>query len=138
MNLKYSMFFDRPKVKRAIDRTRRPRLSRAGAFVRTRARSLIRRRRGVSRPGQPPSSHEGTLKRLIFFAFELVSQSVVIGPALKSSGNRTTPAPELLEKGGAVTRDGRRFNYKARPVMGPALENEADNFPELWRDSVRG
>jgi len=37
--------------------------------------------KGVPAPGSLPSSHVGTLRRLIFFGYDLSARSVVIGPA---------------------------------------------------------
>jgi hypothetical protein len=50
-------FFDRAKVKNAVDAGTRRVLSRFGAFVRTRARTSIRKRKGTSPPGGPPHAH---------------------------------------------------------------------------------
>ena len=142
------MFFDRPRVKRAVDRARRSVLSKAGAFVRQRARSLIRPRRRSARPGEPPSSHTGLLRRFIFFGYPRNSDrdTVVIGPAPLNQRSEygNTTVPEVLEFGGRVTtrdyRTGKRVTrrYRGHPYMGPALEKEADKFPALWRDSVKG
>jgi len=74
------MFFDRKAVTGAVGRATRKVFSRFGAFVRTAARSSIRRRKRVSAPGEPPSSHTGLLKRLIFFGYDRQRRSVVIGP----------------------------------------------------------
>jgi hypothetical protein len=74
-------FFDRKAVLDRVDRARVKSLSRFGAFVRTRARSLIRTRKRVSRPGEPPSSHTGVLKRFIYFVYDPVRKTVVVGPA---------------------------------------------------------
>ena len=60
-------------------------------FVRTTAQHSIRKRKSVSRPGQPPSSHVGTLRRLIFFAYEPAKKNVMIGPTPFGDA-----APELL------------------------------------------
>jgi len=54
------LFFDSPGVQRAMDAASRAPLSRAGAF--------IRKRKTISQPGQPPHSHAGHLRRLIFLA----------------------------------------------------------------------
>ena len=132
------MFFDRKAVTSAVDRAERRVLSRFGAFVRRGARSSIRRRKRISEPGQPPSSHTGLLKRNIFFLYEPQRSSVVIGPVLLGKG---TDAPRLLEHGGVVTRRKRkrrvRVKYKPRPFMGPAFEREKPKLPKMWRDSVR-
>jgi hypothetical protein len=136
MNFK-SLFFDRPKVTNAVDKTSRRVLSRFGAFVRRGAKSSIRKRKSVSQPGNPPSSHTGRLKRLIFFVFDPRRKSVVIGPV----GFRKSEAPELLEYGGTTTierQDKReRANYQARPFMGPAFQKEQPKLPQMWRDAIR-
>ena len=61
-------FFDRQRVMSG-DRATRKVFSKFGAFVRQTARSSIRKRKSISEPGQPPSSHTGLLKRNIFFVF---------------------------------------------------------------------
>jgi len=137
------MFFDRKKVLRAADRANRQNLSRAGAFVRTTARHSIRRRKGASKPGSPPSSHTGLLKRFIFFGYDRRRQTVVVGPMRLNQkvGNAT----EVLEHGGTSVviqglrrrRRKRRVRIRARPFMGPALRKEAPKFPKLWAHSVR-
>ncbi|HOM77081.1 MAG TPA: hypothetical protein PLE88_11240, partial [Anaerohalosphaeraceae bacterium] len=57
------LFFDSPKVIRAVDKSTRKVLSRFGAFVRRTAKQSIRKRKKSSTPGTPPSSHTGLLKR---------------------------------------------------------------------------
>lgn len=131
-------FFDRTAVINAVDRAERRVLSRFGAFVRRGARSSIRRRKSVSQPGSPPSSHTGLLKRNIFFVYERQRSNVVIGPILLNKG---TEAPAILEHGGAVTQRRRkkrvRVTYRPRPFMGPAFEREKPKLPQMWRDSIR-
>ncbi len=133
-------FFDRAKVKKAVDRATIRVLSKFGAFVRTRSRSSIRKRKAISQPGQPPSSHVGTLKKFIFFSYEPAKRSVVIGPTPIAGGGK---APELLEHGGTsvfvAPRRRRRTtaNYRPRPFMTPAFVAEQKNLPNLWRDSVK-
>jgi hypothetical protein len=156
------LFFDRPTVQRAVDKAKRKVLSRAGAFIRTTAKHSIRKRKGTSPPGQPPYSHEGSLRRLIFFGYDKATDSVVVGPIGFGHGR----APSLLEFGGStktkrslrvrVARPGRdkrgRFTkgryrrikagavlrYMPRPFMGPALERERPSLPKRWANSVRG
>jgi hypothetical protein len=133
-------FFDRATVQSATDRATNRNLSRFGAFVRTRSRSSIRKRKAISEPGQPPSSHVGTLRNFIFFSFEPTNKSVVIGPT-RTSGAGT--APEMLEHGGtsAFVPPRRRrpvtARYRPRPFMTPAFDEERKKLPALWRDSVR-
>ena len=133
------LFFDAPRVQRAMDQATRKSLSRAGAFIRQRAKTSIRKRKGISRPGSPPHSHAGHLRRLIFFAYDPGSESVVIGPVRFKAGE----APNLLEFGGRAVREGRsgrrrRVRYRRRPCMGPALAAELPELPSRWRNSVRG
>lgn len=132
-------FFDSKAVVGAVDKTTRRVLSKFGAFVRRSAKSSIRRRRKASAPGQPPSSHTGLLKKLIFFGYEPRKRSVVIGPARLSQ--KIGDAPHALEHGGtsAVRRRGKakRTTVAARPFMGPALAKEEPKLPAMWRDSVK-
>ena len=135
-----SGFFDRKKVTRAVDKATRRVLSRFGAFVRTSARSSIRRRKNPSKPGQAPTNWTGLLKRFLFFSFVPSKRSVVIGPARLNKASKD--APELLEKGGAVKRRDRKgkrrsVRYRSRPYMGPAFRKEQKKLPKLWRNSVR-
>ena len=135
-----SQFFDRPAVKSAVDKATRKVLSRFGAFVRTTARSSIRRRKRVSKPGESPTSWTGLLRKFVFFSYDAGSRSVVIGPVRL---NRTEgEAPRLLEHGGPAIRPdrsgkSRRVEYRAAPYMGPAFEKERQKLPALWKNSVR-
>ena len=133
------MFFDSKKVLSAVDKGTRKVLSKFGAFVRTTARHSIRQRKAVSKPGQPPSSHVGTLKRLIFFGYDVERRSVVIGP---TPFQGTAEAPPLLEYGGRARRKDRRgknvtATYKPRPFIGPAFEQEKPKLPAMWQNSVK-
>jgi len=137
------MFFDTKAVLSAVDKATRRVLSRFGAFVRTTARSSIRKRKRPSAPGRPPSSHTGLLRKFIFFGYDRQRQSVVIGPMRLNQ--KTGDALEALEYGGPSTvvegrrgkRRRRRINVAARPFMGPAFEKEQPKLPAMWRDSVR-
>ena len=138
-----SLFFDSAKVMREADRKTRKALSKAGAFIRQRAKTSIRKRKKTSAPGKPPSSHTG-LMRKIFFSYGPDTQSVIIGPMKLSQ--KVGNAPEALEHGGSTTvvvrKGGKRVNkrvtVKARPFMGPAMADELPNLPKRWRNSVRG
>jgi hypothetical protein len=133
-------FFDRRAVVEAVGRAKAATLSKIGAFLRTRARSSIRKRKAVSPAGSPPSSHEGSLKNLLFFSYDPASRSVVVGPERFKSGD----APKLLEFGGDSVQRTRRgasraVHYSPHPYMGPALKAElaAGTIPPAWRDSIR-
>jgi len=145
-------FFNTAKVIRAMDRATRKALSRAGAFIRTTARRSIRTRKSTSKPGNPPHSHSGELRRRIYFSADLAAQNVVIGPVRFGKGE----APRLLEFGGTSFRQAAipmdvcaaeirsdwgdrpvlRHTYRPRPFMGPALEAEAPKMPDLWRGAI--
>ena len=134
------IFFDGRRIIRRMEQANRRALMRGGAFIRRRARSSIRKRKKVSDPGQPPSSHTGRLKGLVLFAYSPTTETVVVGPRRTGDSNQ---AGETLEHGKTVTRHERRrrrrMRYRARPFMGPALEKEiaAGSFPKLWANSVR-
>src|SRR6185312_5215326 len=121
------LFFDSRPVIDAMDRKERASLSRIGAFIRTAARSLMRRRKRYSRPGEPPSVHEGSLKNKLFFSYDPRTKSVVVGPAKYKQGD----IPRLLEEGGdeSVVHKGvmERIHIEPRPFMQPALKQEMPN-----------
>jgi hypothetical protein len=137
-------FFDAPKVIRSVDAATRRVLSKFGAYVRTAARSSIRKRKATSVPGSPPSSHTGLLRQFIFFGYDAANRSVVIGPTRLNSTSGT--APETLEYGGSAKivrrqRGGKRVvstaNIAARPFMHPALNKELPKLPPMWANSVK-
>lgn len=146
-----SRFFDRAPIDRVVDRQTKKAFSKFGAYVRRKAKGLIRKvgKKGASaRPGQPPKSRTGLLKDHIYFAYDPTNKSVVIGPArlenLDRGQSRRTPG--LLERGGYVTRlmqrrmkDGqlRRWQQRAHYEphhMAPAFR---DSFTKL-KDELSG
>lgn len=131
-------FFDRADVQKRVDKATRKVLSRFGAYVRQRAKTSIRKRKGTSPPGSPPYSHVGLLKKFLFFAYDAQRQSVVIGPTLI---REQSEGPKLLEHGGETviaTKKGRKqARYRPRPFMGPAFLAEQAKLPALWQNSVR-
>lgn len=139
------MFFDRPPhvVMAAVDNAKRKALSKAGAFIRTAAKTSIRKRKGSAPPGAPPHSHEGSLRRLILFGYDKPNDSVVIGPVGFKKGD--PPAPSVLEHGGDTVvlrrRGGKLTSQKVkiapRPYMAPAMEKERPKLPILWRNSIK-
>lgn len=142
-----AMFFDRKAVERIVGKKTAKALSKAGAFVRTRARSSLRRRKATSAAGTPPSVHSSdsvaTLKNILF-ALNPNNLSVVVGPV---KINRRSSVPALHEFGGSqrITERGgrgrsrvRQANYAPRPFMAPALAAEAPKFPALWGGTVGG
>lgn len=122
------VFFDKQTVLNATDKATRQALSKFGAFVRTRARSSIRSRKKISRPGQPPSSHSGHLKRLIYFGYDKPNKSVVVGPLPFHKG-----VANIIEYGGVSNG----ALYRPRPFMRPAFAVELKNAPKLFKDTIK-
>ena len=117
-------FFDRAAVTNAVDKATRRVLSKCGAFVRKRAKSSIRKRKKISAPGSPPSSHVGTLKKLIYFAYDQTAKTVIVGPALfqktRMLGGKTVP--QSLEEGGTSEHEefqvtGGRWVGRGSPLL---------------------
>lgn len=143
--------FVRVSARSSIRKARRKKLSEMSPKERRRYQIAvaIAKRRGKpkpkapfasSKPGEPPRSQTGLLRKFLLYAYDIQSESVVIGPA---KINRATGAPETLEYGGATIvrrRKGKttrtRVKIAARPFMQPALEAELDNIPEQWRGAV--
>lgn len=153
-------FFSSELVIKELDPVKRKALSKAGAFVRTRARQSIKRRKGPSPAGQPPHAHHGAIK-LIYFAYDRQSESVVVGPIPFQGVAPAGTVPNLLEKGAQFQRPAetilirnatgrtekgrfvsggtrkidlpaRQVKYEARPFMEPALEHERPKFAEQF------
>lgn len=104
-------FFDRAAVIDRMGAANARRLSRIGAYIRRRARTnILRRRKGVSSPGSPPSVHSkdsvATLRN-IQFAADRTTESMICGPIKLNQVNETQDGrisvPEVLEKGGTIT-----------------------------------
>ena len=131
-----SLFFDTRTVTRAVDRAKRRVLIQQGAYLRKVAQHLIHRRRGASRPGNPPHSHSGLIRDQIFYGYDRAAESVVVGPRVFTRRD----APGVHEFGGTLpSRRGKRAaRYPARPYMGPALERSEPKLAALWHDSVKG
>lgn len=167
-------FFDRKKVTDPVVRMWKRQLSRFGAFVRQRSKTSIRYSKKSARPGEPPRAHRSAtrsktnrktgavkvqpvslLREYIFFGYDPIKQSVVVGPALlRNTNSRTVSAktiPELLEYGGSATiitavrprgsirpapRQARPARYAGNPFMRPAADKETPKFMESLKDSV--
>lgn len=135
------MFFDRGAVSKLVDQRTKRVLSKIGAFVRATARESIRRAKKPSKPGRPPHTRTGLIKKIIFI-YNPSSKSVVVGPM--KLNKPTQSALPALEYGGqsiAMVGPGRkqkkRILIRKRPFMQPALEKELPKLPELWANSVK-
>jgi hypothetical protein len=158
------MFFDRPKVVKALKSTNRRILSKTGAFIRTSARGSIKTRsyESTSSPGSPPYDHTGfALQRInrqrkkaglqrikrsqgsfnqglraILFAYEPSTESVIVGPVKFGGSGRTVPS--VLEYGGTTTNWKKEtMRVQKRPFMEPAMKKELPSLPAKWRSSLR-
>jgi hypothetical protein len=105
------MFFDRLAVQNRLDKAEQRELSRIGAFIRRRARSILRRRKRTSAAGEAPSVHSkdnrASLKNILF-GYDPTIHGVVIGPVRLNQVNRTDgggriSVPSLMEFGGRLT-----------------------------------
>lgn len=108
VNKSKTKFFDRA-ILNATDKAKVKVLSKFGAFVRRTAKGLIRKGKKQSKPGSPPKSHTGILKRFLYFVYDKNSSSVLIGPAktnqvfFKGIGQPATgTVPSVLEYGGTI------------------------------------
>jgi len=103
-------FFDRGAVIAAIGKAAAAGMARTAGYVRKVARNSMKKKRGAAPKGQPPHVHEGSLKKLLFFAQDLRQASTVIGP-VAFSGSKV---PGILEFGsGKIAK---------HPYMRPAME----------------
>jgi len=164
VQFKTRFFRDLDKIQNAEERAAKRALSRFGAFVRTRARSSMRKRRKASAAGSPPSVHVGYIKKFLFFAYEPNARNVVIGPALLNGSKNTSEATvvELQETGGEAKRaevqlsggvwvrknrvlpNGtirktrtRAAKYPARPYMKPAFDAELPKAAGMFKDTFK-
>lgn len=146
-----NLFFDRQRVIKAIKDGTKSALSKAGAFVMVRARTITGRRgskkKRTAPRGAPPYQHSSELHRLIFFAYDESRKAVDVGPVRFGKGE----APALLEFARTATRrlynpkskrrDGKTYtaHYGGNPFMAPSLA-EADSkgvILDAWKDCVR-
>lgn len=103
-------------------------LKKIGAFLRRTAMFSMRRRKAASKPGTPPSVHEGGLKRLQRFIVDDRSMSVDSGPILYKKG-----IARILEHGGQTLitvgqNKGTMQTVEPRPTMQLAQRN---NLPQI-------
>lgn len=108
-----NLFFDRPEVQRRVDQKNRRALSKAGAFVRRTARSLIgspakkAAPRAAGLPVRARSKNRTVSLRNILFAFD-GKDSVVVGPVKLSQKSylngvlMSGTVPQLHEFGGTA------------------------------------
>jgi hypothetical protein len=143
-------FFDSRAVQKALDKGTRKALSRYGGVVRKTAQRSMRkapqrgdvdRRTGRAKkiepspPGQPPRSRVGFIRKFLFYVWDDLSKSVVIGPI--AFGKRRPGVPELHEEGGVKVVNKERLVYPARPFMQPAHDAMQDKLPQFFKDCMK-
>lgn len=119
-------------VKRAVKRANIQSLSHAGGAIRLTAVRSIRRRKKPSKPGTPPHSPTGKLRRAIRYAVDHVREEVVIGPVSETA--RTIW--HLHEFGGVTTRKLKQLptvNYQIGDY-GPV---RVDRYGRVFRTRLR-
>jgi len=140
-------FIDDRRIERSADRAKQRAQRQPAAWIRVVARRSIRKRKGYSKPGQPPSSHHGALKGGIFYVWDRTTKSTVVGPVRMGSRRGSGQVPELLEKGGTIRqvvrrkgRPTRRYSahYEPRPYMAPALAKARQQgvISRGWKDAM--
>lgn len=141
--------FTRRTAKKSIKKARQKKLSEMTPTEVSsyRKRQAIGKRKGfkVKRPlapskkGGPSRARTGLVKKHIYFLFDPLKRSVVIGPARLS---KSSDAPRVLEHGGTTTissgKDkGKRIKIDPRPTMQLAYREEQPKLAQLWKNSVR-
>lgn len=111
-------------------RIRRRVLSRFGYLVRAAAQASIQPDENTSRPGQPPASHTGRLRRGILYAVDSQAESVIIGPR-KYERHSTQGSLRALEEGGETQIRRRATRFRPRPFMRPAFAAAVDELPRI-------
>jgi len=143
VNIRFKMkdfFFDRAVVLDLIDKAAVKGLGYFGAVVRLTAKRSIKNAKNFfdhSRAGNPPKSHVGTLKRMIYYAWDPSTRSVVIGPQLFTP---MTGAPETLEYGGNafIKSKKKTVHIAPRPYMRPAFALHEKNLPAYIAGTIKG
>ena len=82
----------------------------------------------ASRPGEPPHSRTGQLRRAIRYDVDKAAGVAVIGPRESMVGTSAM----AQEFGGEYKGE----QYPKRPFMGPALEKDANLLPAFWSAEI--
>lgn len=121
-----SVFFNTKEVQTAKDKAEKKILARFGFLTRRDARSSMRKKKKPSKKGEPPRVKTGLLKNFLFFSYDKIRHSVVIGPARLAGFKGAGEAPSKLE------------DELDRPYMRPAYERQlAEHMPDMWKNSIR-
>lgn len=132
------MFFDREAVFKYLIARQRKVFNKFGGFVRTIAKRSMRYGDRISSPGNPPTARKGKafLRKFLYYAYDIKTKSVVIGPArLNSVIGFTPPALEyggenIIQSRGKI----RKANIRKRPYMKPAFDAGLTKLDSFWKD----
>ena len=127
--------FDDELLEQKIEQTKRIGARRVGFQTRETAMNSITDGAGPAKPGQPPHSHTGILRRFITYDYETESSAVVIGPKLLN--RRSKNVAEATEGGGiAKSVSGRQVRVAARPFMSPAFDKvNRTSVPKVFENT---
>ncbi|TWT63193.1 hypothetical protein [Rubinisphaera italica] len=154
-SVRIDQFFDRRGQMAGIQRKKFKYLRRAGGTIRLIAKRSIRKRKAISTPGTPPSSHEGSLRKSIFYGLDKMNESAVIGPSAawrQADSGGTLRGASLLEFGGVtwgpamwIPGEKKKDNwiripagprtYRPRPFMDPALDEAEPRLAKMFADA---
>lgn len=140
-----SMFLDKALIEGKIDRATFVVMNRIGAYIKRTARNSIRKpnKRKTYTPGLPPRNRTGKLKYRIFYHWDPIKRSVIVGPEYMPRMPKNPTIPEVLEYGGVKRGYSKRNKkpylavYPAYPYMRPAAARELPKLPRMWRDIIR-
>lgn len=128
-------FLDRRKIQFWVGKKKASALVKLGGFCRRVSQRSMRRRKGPSKPGQPPHAHRYSyLRDYVMFAFIPADDQVVVGPIkLEGSDYYSKPLPSVHEFGGVFRTWQRRriMSFPERPFMRPALMVTVNNFERI-------
>lgn len=100
----------------------------AAASLRKRAIESIKESPFPSRPGRPPRTRQGALRRALVYAVDPSGESAIIGARY----SRFSTAAKYHEFGGKR----KASTFPPRPFMGPALEEIAPRLPFEFENSI--
>lgn len=151
LKISVDVYWKPAELVRKAAQAREKTIKRGAAILRGIMRRLIRRKKGPSPPGTPPHTHasSGGIKNLIFFEWDPLTKTAIVGPALSSgSSGNPSPVPEVLNEGGRtrvrLTRSLRRklgrenviAHVRPRPFTTPALEQFEKSYPDLFKGAI--
>ena len=127
-----------------VEKAQRPlTVKRVAAYVRRVAINSMERTPGPSKPGTPPHTHKGRLRRSIFFAVD--DNGVAdVGPSWSGLQRGGLPpyVGRIHEYGGKVPTKRRKGatvrKYPARPFMRPALDQCRGEILDAFKAAMGG